>query len=468
MSFIQSLVWNDSTDNDFAGHISFIQELGAKARVIAVPTALLQWGFEPLHDWLDRFIHNLPQSCVHDQNKGAWFIQEQLNLGNKIWSFDLSSATDRFPLKLQTSLLRALHLKGYAEALEELVTEKWQVTSTEEPEAWKYEVGQPMGLYCSFPLFALTHLVLLLGLCDRAGISLLDAPFRVIGDDVIIASEILANEYSLALGQLGVEVSPAKTLQSSCVAEFAGFVGYRTNQSVAVFRPYKHSDTSDLHNPLGLIYALGSALRRTKRRFWADQVSLFQSTRSMRNPDLSPLLPSEGVEGLQPPTIDTTRLANLLSAAYAAANIGSNSYTGESLELEMPEDLANILLDKQDIYVALPGQKLPDELLATPKFDEVIPRTVGLNQKLSQDPLIRLEKSKRLYEQMTHAAEMRKQALVSDPEPVIKIFHSLDCSSVSSTSVFSNRDSASLEPLEVPKDTDLSEIRRKAKSLLGL
>lgn len=240
--FIRSRVWSNGTDNDFCGHIGFIQEAGAKARVVAVPSALLQWGFEPLHVWLDALLQCIPTSDVHDQTEGAFFIERSQGSGETLFCFDLSSATDRFPRSLQTALLRDLKLEAYADALEEVCGEAFRAETPFGDEAWKYECGQPMGLYGSFPLFSLCHLSFLEGICAFWGSRSSRETIRLVGDDVIIADPAVAEKYRLLMESMGVEISESKTVQSKTVAEFAGFVGYRTNRASAVFRPYKHGD----------------------------------------------------------------------------------------------------------------------------------------------------------------------------------------------------------------------------------
>lgn len=383
--FIRSLVWLDSTDNDYAGHIAFIQERGAKLRVVAVPTALLQWGFEPLHDWLDKVLHTLPSSCVHDQNAGAWFLHQALREDREVFCFDLSSATDRFPLSLQTSLLRGMHLEKYADALEELTQEEWLVTQgPDKGKAWKYEVGQPMGLYSSFPLFTLSH-IMLLNMLWRPDNFLVwwdpKAPFRVLGDDVIITDRELAAKYSQVLSELGVPFSQTKSMHSFRSGEFAGFVGQRTNKSTCLFRPYKYGDWK-YHNPIGLLYALGSRLKSVSP-YWERLVIAFQKSRSSRELDLTPLISGSEPGGVMPPVSDTTRMVNLMAAISDDLGI-INSYTGEPNELWVLEDFVDILFDKED-SVDAPIRSWEDFLSTpTPKRSE----KEDLRSAVDADPLL--------------------------------------------------------------------------------
>ena len=385
--FVRSRVWSRGTDLDNCGHIGFIQEAGAKARVVAVPSALLQWGFEPLHRWLDRFLQSIPTSAVHDQNNGAFFIERHMKRDETLFCFDLSSATDRFPRSVQTWTLRLLGLESYAQSLTEVCSETFKVSTSSHEEQWEYKCGQPMGLYASFPLFSLTHLALVEGICDELGKPASNDHYQLVGDDVVIADREVAERYRQTLVSLGVEISESKTVQSAMVAEFAGFVGFRTNKSVALFRPYKHRDCKNVHNPIGLIHALGSALRRTGNEYWASKVKLFQKSRAWRNPDLSPLIPlSNGAEGVNPSAIDTTRLENLLAMACAMTGSTGNSWTGEEYDLFDLGRLASILLDKQDRGPE-GSVRAPMDLLATPVEDPGLTKA-SVETAIKRDPLM--------------------------------------------------------------------------------
>jgi hypothetical protein len=308
--------------------------------------------------------------------------------GNTCWCFDLSSATDRFPLQLQIYLLRLLDLGKYADALSEICSEDFRVSTGFGEESWQYACGQPMGLYGSFPLFSLAHLCLVEGLCQLGEVQTADA-YCLVGDDVIILDQYVAEGYREVMNAMGVEISETKTMQSSSVAEFAGFVGYRTNQSVAVFRPFKHKDANFIHNPIGLIHALGDCLRRTESDYWDDVVTRFQLSRRWRNPDLSPILKlSEDTGGVNPPVIDTTRLENLLEMACAKSGTAGNSWTGEEYDLFDLGRLANTLLGKQCDESTERFHRLPSELLSTPDVERVRNDNHSYKASVASDPLM--------------------------------------------------------------------------------
>lgn len=324
-----SLVRESGADEGTTGKLTFLSEKGAKCRTIAVPNAWIQLLMEPVHSVLDNIVRRLPESAVHDQNKGAFFMKDQLGLGRELWCFDLSSATDLFPLALQRAVLRGLNLDEYGEALEEM-TSYWEVHQgqlNDLPRHVDYKSGQPMGMYGSFPLFHLTHYLLLKlieEICSRHYGSEIRNSFRVLGDDVIIVNKSAAMTYEKIMALLEVPISPTKSINSKSVGEFAGFIGVKTSETIAIFRPFKHGIQGRVNGPINLINALGSKCRKLPQK-WGDWYELYCHTLSWRNPDLSPLVVDNYKAGILPDKINRGKLELLLSTVFSAqSNAESN------------------------------------------------------------------------------------------------------------------------------------------------
>jgi len=97
--------------------LSYFADKETKMRVIAVGDYYSQTALRPLHSYLFRALKKIPQDCTFDQGAGV----ERLK--NQEWfsSVDLSNATDRFPIKLISQLLRAKLPSRYVEAWELLM-----------------------------------------------------------------------------------------------------------------------------------------------------------------------------------------------------------------------------------------------------------------------------------------------------------------------------------------------------------
>jgi len=311
---MRKIIRNQGFHDDKVGRVVILQEAGCKARVITQPTAWVQLSFMPLHHALDRFTRKMfpVESCTRDQIKGAYAMQEHIANGHKVYSIDLSAATDRFPLKLQTGLLRSWGLGEYADALEDFTSRELECSFAPGGTV-KYSVGQPMGLYGSFPLFHISHLVLADLMVKkelvRCATKKLDPPssfwdgsfFKVLGDDIVISDRSIANGYLRCLKQLGVEISVSKSFFGR-VAEFAGFLAIPNRKGdVALFRPYKVPSSNYVSNPVDFLHAIGIKARKLGPK-WSDRFDVFRRTMSQRFHDLSPL--AEGDHG---PTVASLR-----------------------------------------------------------------------------------------------------------------------------------------------------------------
>lgn len=224
-------VTEDSQYMPLSGKIVVLQERGAKARVIAMSSAAAQVALYPLHKMLDSVLKDLPTDCTHNQEAGALWAARQLESGKTVYSVDLSGATDNFPISLQLGFLKGLGLSDEAKLLESLSKGQWMLDVPLQEAASKngyldavsYTKGQPQGLYSSFPLFALTHNLIVDALCTKLRIDPLES-FRVLGDDIVLTNDRLHKEYRRFMENSGVPISEDKSLSSDVLAEFAGFI----------------------------------------------------------------------------------------------------------------------------------------------------------------------------------------------------------------------------------------------------
>lgn len=322
------------TDKLPVGKIGFIQEKGAKLRAVANPFRVFQAVLTPLGNALFDILKTLPWDCTYNQLNGVRFVQESLSLGKEVHSIDLSSATDTFPLKIQLELVRSIiiasslqdnnqgvqgknkHRKPEGEIpkagrgpyylrqrsadlleglniFEVIARGDWSLGTAKTKGQVKWTKGQPLGLYPSFAMFALTHGILLRNIEKKLGVT---NTFRVLGDDVVINDSNVARQYLIDLDYLGCEVSPSKTITSNKLGEFAGkTITAAGALPVGKFRPYSPSDV------LGPLASLGFP----------------------------------GIK-LIPSSIRTKMLA--LAAAPEPVGLGMNP-EGYPLELRMPPDL---------------------------------------------------------------------------------------------------------------------------------
>jgi hypothetical protein len=207
---------------NFMGNFSVVPDTGGKTRLILIGTPTVQARLKPLKVCLLSILKEIPTDCTFNQQSGVEFIKTSISTGKTVYSVDLKDATWNFPLSLQEVILKVMgvHKK------DRNVLFRSQAFSKYHNKFFGIKKGQAMGLGPSFPLFSLTHNLILCGMCKYRGIRPFSA-YRVLGDDVIINDDTLYREYVKFLEEYQVPVSSSKTFISSHMGEFAGRVIYK-------------------------------------------------------------------------------------------------------------------------------------------------------------------------------------------------------------------------------------------------
>lgn len=213
------------------GKISYIQEPGMKLRAVANPNRVLQSVLEPLKEVLGEVLSFLPNDSTFDQEQGVQWVKDQLLSGKTMHSIDLSDATNLFPLAYtEDVLLRRFPISETAEGRYRSLVEIFIKTSrspwfSKESDGTvrihKFTRGQPLGLGPSFFAFALSHHCLVMDLCRDLGL-IEPYPYRILGDDIVIANNLLSSVYREKLEEIGCKISHEKSMTSDIMAEFAG------------------------------------------------------------------------------------------------------------------------------------------------------------------------------------------------------------------------------------------------------
>jgi hypothetical protein len=229
----------------WAGNLAFLSEPGLKTRVVFVGNPWIQGALRSSMVILQRELLKLSTDCTFDQDRGRSFLREGLSEGKTMHSIDLSQATDNFPFSLQEYVGSIVGLPQWS--LDLLGKAGFHHPTKGGKEILHYGTGQPMGLYPSFALFALTHNVILHTLSRRVGVT---DSFRVLGDDVIISDSKLFTEYREFLREYSIPVSWSKSFSSSNLGEFGGIISWKgynitpikwrpvTNRSIDVISQY--------------------------------------------------------------------------------------------------------------------------------------------------------------------------------------------------------------------------------------
>lgn len=207
------------------GRVNYTHEPGLKTRYFAAPNIVIQRALEPLKDGLFRILRRVPWDCTLHQHKADDYIISSMQKGKTVHTVDMSKATDNFPWEYQKAVLHMVintrdpYTRDLVGLLIDTVEKgEWHLDSGRKLRRLRWSKGQPLGLGPSFPLFSLTHGLVLFTLNEGRW----DQKFFVLGDDVIIFDDLLANKYKKWLSTVEVKISEAKTFSSSEVGQFAG------------------------------------------------------------------------------------------------------------------------------------------------------------------------------------------------------------------------------------------------------
>lgn len=197
------------------GKLGVIKDPELKRRVIAMVDYTTQFTLRPIHDRLLVLLQKFNNDRTFTQNPfHNWSSSE-----DQYYSLDLTSATDRFPVKLQYKLLREIFDSN-------VLALNWMSLLTnrdyyyDNNNSIRYSVGQPMGAYSSWAAFTITHHLVVHYSAYLCGIMNFN-DYILLGDDIVIKNDKVAKRYIKIMTKLGVDISSSKTHVSIDTYEFA-------------------------------------------------------------------------------------------------------------------------------------------------------------------------------------------------------------------------------------------------------
>lgn len=227
-SFKIASALNEKSNYPLIGRLSFVKDPEAKLRVIAISDYYTQVILKPIH----RDILSLLKGINCDRTLTQKPFHKWKDNGEHFYSLDLSAATDRFPISLQERLLSLIYNKDLSYNWRKLLSErefgilpsdayknKGNVLKNE-IKTYQYACGQPMGTYSSWAVFTLTHHFIVY-FCARLNNINKFNQYIILGDDIVIKNDAIAQTYIEVMEGLGVEISVQKTHKSKNTYEFA-------------------------------------------------------------------------------------------------------------------------------------------------------------------------------------------------------------------------------------------------------
>jgi hypothetical protein len=221
--------WTINPDDPLSNHamsapalakLVCLYEPAGKVRNIVTFDWWSQWLLRPVHQFLMNILKDLPCDATFDQDGAVKTFSEKKY--EYMASLDLRAATEWIPQELYKAVLIPILGTGRTEKWMSLLTARMVVPVRDYHghgiNPIRYNRGQPMGALSSWPSMALVHHVLVqfsAFIADKySAFQTLEFPFRdymILGDDIIIANEKVAESYKKVCTDLGVKIGLPKS-----------------------------------------------------------------------------------------------------------------------------------------------------------------------------------------------------------------------------------------------------------------
>jgi hypothetical protein len=205
------------------GQFAIKREAAGKIRVFALVDSITQSVMKPIHLGLFKILRSLPNDGTFDQDTSVTRCSIKALQYNQAFSFDLSAATDRLPVRLTASIIESIFkIEGLGLAWQKVMVDRNfsfnSLTAKEfnlESNQFRYSVGQPMGCLSSWAGLAITHhWVMQMASYLNGRRDGWEDRYEVLGDDIVIFDSSLAKWYLHIMKNLGLEINLSKSIIS--------------------------------------------------------------------------------------------------------------------------------------------------------------------------------------------------------------------------------------------------------------
>ena len=138
------------------GQLGCSLEGAGKRRIFAIGNYINQRLLKPVHQWFASVLRGIPMDGTFNQTKP--FVR--LIPSYTCFSYDLKSATDRWPLYYMSEVVTLLFDRSFASSVvnSTLGQNIFTIPFVRRPmTSVCFQTGQPLGYYGSWPIFAFTH-----------------------------------------------------------------------------------------------------------------------------------------------------------------------------------------------------------------------------------------------------------------------------------------------------------------------
>lgn len=201
--------WRKVYERLIPSKLAFLRDRAGKTRIVGIGDYWTQRALKPLHDKIMSYLRNLETDGTFQQDSIAARVKLWTKQQREIYCYDLTAATDRWPIQTQKIVLSQIFSEDFAEKWSKIVSDRDFHYGKQKV---RYSVGQPMGFYSSWPVFALTHHFVVWYSAWRSGIKNF-TDYVILGDDIAIANPTVAEEYFRIITEvLGMNISKAKSI----------------------------------------------------------------------------------------------------------------------------------------------------------------------------------------------------------------------------------------------------------------
>lgn len=200
------------------GKVTPLLEKAGKIRLVASPDYYSQRVLRPLHRWLSNILKSTAMDCTYDQKSALPTISMWHKNGSYVSSCDQTSCTDLFPVDFQLAVVRERFGEKFAASVKTVLCDReWTIKLPQSRimKRVRWSVGQPLGLYASWPLMAVAHHFLVQYAFwlanNRPKNTSVFRAYVICGDDIVIGSEPVTRKYLDLCRDLGMKINRMKS-----------------------------------------------------------------------------------------------------------------------------------------------------------------------------------------------------------------------------------------------------------------
>jgi hypothetical protein len=200
--------------------ISMISEGAGKTRNIAILDFFSQNALKPIHDIVMSVLKTIDGDSTYSQEDGFRRGMRLAQLSGYCASFDLSSATDRFPLSLQVDVVTQLFGRLVGKDWCSVISDRDFYEPSTKKSGIRWSVGQPLGALSSWGVFTLAHHSIVRFCAGDPNFT----NYQILGDDVMIFDKRVSEKYQEVMEkELSVKINLSKSFIATHAPVFGEF-----------------------------------------------------------------------------------------------------------------------------------------------------------------------------------------------------------------------------------------------------